>query len=105
MTHPSPLSRIELLILLSIGSEALHGYEIMQRIQVIAESKQKLGAGTLYVAIKRLVDSGYLTEDISRRSTRRRYYTVSNGGRAAVAAKLDSYESILQWAHNNGWAQ
>jgi DNA-binding PadR family transcriptional regulator len=98
----TPLSRIELLILLSVSEEPHHGYDIMRRVEEISEGRQKLGAGTLYVGIKRLVESGLIFEDEHLRTNRRRYYMLSPNGRQAIADKLASYDSLVKWGHEHG---
>ena len=97
------LSRIELLILLSVSEEPHHGYEIMQRVGILSDGRQKLGAGTLYVGIKRLVQGGLLIEDEQLRTNRRRYYVLTPSGRQAAADKLASYESLVKWARAHGF--
>lgn len=104
MTNSTSLSRIELLIMLSIGNEQCHGYQIMQRVEDISDGRQKLGAGTLYAGIKRLVQSGLLIEEESLRTARRRYYSLTPSGKASADDKLDSYASLVKWATLHGWA-
>jgi DNA-binding PadR family transcriptional regulator len=53
-----PAADPELLILASLASGAKHGYAIMQDIE--AFSRNKLGPGTLYTAITRLVEKGWI---------------------------------------------
>lgn len=104
MTNLISLSRIELLIMLSIGNEPCHGYQIMQRVEEISDGRQKLGAGTLYVGIKRLVQNGLLVEEEALRTARRRYYSLTSSGKTAVDDKLASYASLVKWANLHGWA-
>src|SRR5206468_3789025 len=72
-----PLSPATLHILLSLAAEDLHGYGIMQEVSRQSEGRYKLGPGTLYDNLQRLMDQG-VVQEVGRRSgdgdPRRRYY-------------------------------
>src|ERR1700758_5211150 len=61
-----PLSPASLHILLSLAGEEMHGYAIMQEVQRQSEGKYKLGPGTLYDNLQKLMDRG-LVEEQGRR--------------------------------------
>ncbi len=75
-------------ILLSLVDDDLHGYAIIQDVAERTGGEVKLTASTLYAAIKRLLDTGWLEEVRTRPRTdddpRRRYYRLTATGRQAA---------------------
>jgi len=71
-----PLSSATLHILLSLAGEELHGYGIMQEVQRQSEGNYKLGPGTLYDNLQKLIERR-LVEELGQRpgddDPRRRY--------------------------------
>src|SRR5271154_5063802 len=57
-----PLSSAALHILLALAAEDMHGYGIMQEVARQSEGAYKLGPGTLYDNLQRLMDQGMVTE-------------------------------------------
>jgi len=57
-----PLSPATLHILLSLAGEELHGYAIMQEVQRQSEGKYKLGPGTLYDNLQKMIDKRLVEE-------------------------------------------
>jgi DNA-binding PadR family transcriptional regulator len=55
-----PLSEAVLFILLSLASEPKHGYAIMKDVQTLSENRVVLSTGTLYGALKRLLEQGWI---------------------------------------------
>jgi DNA-binding PadR family transcriptional regulator len=96
-----PLSPASLHILLSLAGEDLHGYGIMQEVKRQSEGKYKLGPGTLYDNLQKLMDQ-QLVQQIGRKSgdndTRRRYYRLTSLGRAVLAAEAGRLEGVLREA-------
>lgn len=60
MPQPAPLSSAVFHVLLALADGPLHGYGVMKRVE--EDSGQKLGPGTIYGSIKRLKDTGWVTE-------------------------------------------
>ena len=91
---PLPPSAFHILLALADGEK--HGYAIMQEVAKLTGGDLKLGPGTLYGAIKRLLADGWIAESNERPAPelddeRRRYYRLTDlGGRAvrAEAARL-----------------
>ncbi len=96
-----PLSPATLHILLSLAGEDRHGYGIMQEVARQSEGQYKLGPGTLYDNLDKLVTQGML-EDAPRRSAnddpRRRYYRLTTFGRRVLEADLGRLENVLREA-------
>ena len=87
--QPEPLSQPALHVLLALGTEAKHGYAIMQDIAAESDGRIRLLPGTLYTTIKKLLHDGLLEEvDAPRHADsddpRRRYYRVTKRGRMAA---------------------
>ena len=62
-----PLSPATLHILLALAGEELHGYGIMQEVARQSEGRYKLGPGTLYDNLQRMLDQG-LVQEVTRRA-------------------------------------
>jgi DNA-binding PadR family transcriptional regulator len=89
---PEPLSPPALHVLLALGTEAKHGYAIMQDIAAESDGRIRLLPGTLYSTIKKLLADGLLEEIDAPRTAdsddaRRRYYRVTERGRMAAEAE------------------
>jgi len=96
-----PLSPAALHILLSLASEDRHGYGIMQDVARQSEGKYKLGPGTLYDNLQKLMNQA-MVEEAPRRSAdddpRRRYYCLTRFGRGVLSAEIARLESVVREA-------
>jgi DNA-binding PadR family transcriptional regulator len=96
-----PLSPATLHILLSLATEDLHGYGIMQEVKRQSAGTYKLGPGTLYDNLQRLLDQR-LVQQIGRRpgdsDPRRRYYRLTPFGRAVLNAEALRLEAVVRQA-------
>ena len=96
-----PLSPAALHILLALAAEDLHGYGIMQEIARQSEGKYKIGPGTLYDNLKKLLREG-LVEETARRAAeddpRRRYYRLRGLGRGVLAAEAERLDGVVREA-------
>jgi DNA-binding MarR family transcriptional regulator len=113
LNHFLPLSPATLHILLSLASEDRHGYGIMQEVARQSEGQYKLGPGTLYDNLQKLMDRG-MVEDAPARSSkppgssrppgsikedaRRRYYRLTRFGRGVLAAEIARLENVVREA-------
>jgi len=97
-----PLSTQVFHILLSLVDDDLHGYAIIQDVAERTGGEVKLTASTLYAAIKRLLDAGWIEETTSRRRTsddpRRRYYRLTAAGRQGARAEAERLERLAALA-------
>jgi DNA-binding PadR family transcriptional regulator len=93
-----PLAPATLHILLSLAGEKMYGYGIMQEVARQSEGRFKLGPGTLYDNLQRLMKRG-LVEEIAGRSdednSRRRYYRLSGLGRGVLTAEIDRLREVI----------
>jgi len=94
-----PLSPATLHILLSLAGEELHGYAIMQEVQRQSEGKYKLGPGTLYDNLQKMIDRG-LVEELGKKpgddDPRRRYYRLSMLGRGVLTAEISRLDDVVR---------
>lgn len=98
----APLSTQVFQILLSIIDDDLHGYAIIQDVAVRTDGEVRLTASTLYAAIKRLLEAGWIEECRSRPraddDARRRYYRLTTSGRQAARAEALRLERLAGMA-------
>jgi DNA-binding PadR family transcriptional regulator len=97
----TPLSTAAQHILLALSSEDRHGYGIMQEVARQSDGQYKLGPGTLYDNLEKLIDQGLVAEAPRRSSKedpRRRYYRMTAEGRRVFAAEIERLESIVRAA-------
>ena len=96
-----PLSPAALHILLSLAAEERHGYGIMQEVARQSEGQYKLGPGTLYDNLQKLMAHGLVEPAPHRRSDddpRRRYYRLTSAGRGVLTAEIARLESVIREA-------
>jgi DNA-binding PadR family transcriptional regulator len=96
-----PLSPANLYILLSLAAEDRHGYGIMQEVIRQSDGQYKLGPGTLYDNLQKLMTQG-IVEDAPRPSPtddpRRRYYRLTSFGRKVLAADVERLAQLIRAA-------
>jgi DNA-binding PadR family transcriptional regulator len=98
-----PLKPAAFHILLSLADTERHGYGIMQEVQNCTNGAVKLGPGTLYTAIKRLVADGLIAETEERPDPqlddeRRRYYSITALGRQVIALEARRLADLVDMA-------
>jgi DNA-binding PadR family transcriptional regulator len=98
-----PLTPAVLHILLALTGGERHGYGIMKQVESDSQGKVKMGPGTLYGSIGRMLRAGLIREserkvDPELDDERRIYYEITGLGRAALAAELDRYREIVSLA-------
>ncbi|HZU26507.1 MAG TPA: PadR family transcriptional regulator [Bryobacteraceae bacterium] len=95
-----PLSPAALHILLSLAGEARHGYGIMQDVAAQSDGRYKLGPGTLYDNLQKLM-AQRLVEERPRpagEDPRRRYYQLTSLGREVLEADVGRLERVVREA-------
>lgn len=92
-----PLSPQQFHILLALSDQECHGYGIILDIAERTSGALRLGTGTLYTAIARLVALG-LVVDTGREDDRRRYYRLTPLGRKVLGAETERLESLVRYA-------
>ena len=95
-----PLTPAVLHILLALSTEERHGYGIMKQVARESHGKVKMGPGTLYGSINRMMEAGLVRESDKRPDPqlddeRRIYYAITGAGREALSAELDRYRDVV----------
>ena len=96
-----PLSVAAQHILLALSNEDRHGYGIMQEVSRQSEGKYKLGPGTLYDNLEKLIGQGLVTEAPRRAlkdDARRRYYRLTAVGRRVFSLEIARLEGVVREA-------
>lgn len=101
------LSRDTFHILVALADRDRHGYSIMQDVAERTQGQVKLSPSTLYSAIKRLLETGWIQEleerpDPQHDDERRRYYRLTQSGRDAAAEEASRLEELLADARSSG---
>jgi DNA-binding PadR family transcriptional regulator len=100
-----PLREATFLVLLSLASSPRHGYAIMKDTEILSKGRVKLSTGTLYGAIKRLLDREWIRRvDISVEveNTRiRKEYELTALGRRIFEAEVVRLESLVTIARDS----
>ena len=95
-----PLTPAVLHILLALSTEERHGYGIMKQVESESQGKVKMGPGTLYGSLGRMMEAGLIREsdkkiDPDLDDDRRVYYKLTKLGQAALAAELERYREVV----------
>lgn len=98
-----PLPPATFHILLALAGGEKHGYAIMQEVSVQGAGALRIGPGTLYGSIRRLLEAGLIEECASRPDPahddeRRRYYRLTDLGQRAAAAEAARLDSLVRLA-------
>ena len=96
-----PLSPATLHILLSLAGQDLHGYAIMQEIARQSDGQYKLGPGTLYDNLQKLMTQALVEESPqppAHDDPRRRYFRLTSFGRGVLAAEVARLETVVREA-------
>ena len=96
-----PLTTQAFHILLALADGERHGYAIMRQVQEGSDGAVRLGPGTLYGAIKRMLEQGLVEESALRPEPeeddeRRRYYRLTTLGRRVLTAEADRLEELVR---------
>jgi DNA-binding PadR family transcriptional regulator len=100
-----PLSPPVFHVLVSLADGDRHGYAIIKEVAERTDGEQRMGAGTLYAILKRLLDDGLIAEVQGVRAEaddqRRRYYRLTPRGRRIARAEVDRLERDVASARSS----
>ncbi len=99
---PSPKAEVlqgtlDLLVLKTLDSMGpLHGFGIAQRIQQVSEELLQLNQGTLYPALLRLEQRGWIASQwgVSENNRKAKYYSLTRAGRKQLLEEVESWERM-----------
>ena len=100
-----PLTTAVFHILVALADGEAHGYAIMQAVSEKTMGVVRMGAGTLYGAINRLLKDGIVEEsderpDPTMDDSRRRYYRLTNFGARVLAAETQRMADLVRVARS-----
>jgi PadR family transcriptional regulator PadR len=98
MPKPSDLLQgtLDLLILRTIGRQSLHGWGIAKRIQVLSDEVLAVGQGSLYPALHRLEQQGWITahwrdSELGRSA---KFYSLTRDGKKQLEKELETWRRL-----------
>jgi transcriptional regulator len=91
-----PQGTFDMLVLKALSLGPMHGYGVAQRIQQLADDMLRVEEGTLYPALYRIEQRGWIVGKwgVSDNNRRARFYTLSKVGRKRLAAELSKWEHL-----------
>lgn len=95
-----PLTPAAFHVLLALADGERHGYAVMQEVAEHTEGRIKMGPGTLYGTIKRLIEAQLIEEsderpDAESDDERRRYYRLTGVGQRVAKAEARRYAAMV----------
>jgi DNA-binding PadR family transcriptional regulator len=96
-------------ILIALAGGDRHGYAIIQDVAHRTENQLRLGPGTLYRSLQRMLEQGLIVETGDRPTPelddeRRRYYRITEYGNAVARAEARRLTELVRWARESGFA-
>lgn len=94
-----PLSEPVFLVLLSLAEQPRHGYSILKDVEGMSAGRVRLSTGTLYGALRRLLDQGWIEQIEEDESPRdRRAYRLTSLGRRNLRLETDRMKHLTKLA-------
>jgi|SRR5690242_7563919 DNA-binding PadR family transcriptional regulator len=100
MMEPLPLTEPVLLILLSLAGQPRHGYSILKDVEQMSDGRVVLSTGTLYGALRRLLDDDWIEPFKEQDSSRgRQAYRLTARGRRNLQAEASRLKHLARLAN------
>ena len=94
-----PLTEPVLLILLSLAGQPRHGYSILKDVERMSDGRVLLSTGTLYGALRRLLDDDWIERFEEEESSRgRQAYRLTPHGRRNLQLEVDRMKRLTRLA-------
>jgi len=89
---------LELLILKTLSLGPMHGWAVAQRLELLSGDLLQVGQGSLYPALQRLEERGWVDSEwrVTDQNRRAKYYRLSPAGRRALGAETESWRRWVQ---------
>ncbi|MEV4316041.1 PadR family transcriptional regulator [Actinocrispum sp. NPDC049592] len=101
-----PLTPAGFQVLLALAGGAAHGYAVMRFVETLSDGTVRLGPGTLYRTLQRLVADGLVVEVANEsedpHDARRRYYELTPLGRSAAVQEASLLQRMVSAAEDAG---
>jgi DNA-binding PadR family transcriptional regulator len=103
-----PLPSATFHILLALATDDRHGYAIIQEVAQRTNNRLRLGAGTLYRSLQRMLEQGLIVETAERPGPteddeRRRYYRITKYGESVARAEARRLTELVKLARASGF--
>lgn len=95
-----PLTPAVFHILLALYGRERHGYDIMQQVKEDSHGQVKMGPGTLYGSLDRMIAAGLIVES-NKQDPRRIYYKLTALGQATVRAETERLTAVAAIARRH----
>ena len=104
---PIPQGTLDMLVLQTLSLEPAHGYAIAQRLQQVSRDAVQVNQGSLYPALHRLEQKGWLESEWRQSDTGRdaKIYSLTRAGRKQLAVEKESWDRLtlaVQLIFNEG---
>jgi DNA-binding PadR family transcriptional regulator len=98
-----PVRPAVLHILLVLSEGERHGYAVKQEVESRTDGVVKMGPGTLYESIQRMVENGLIRESPRQKGgqAQRRYYRITAFGRRVLQAEVSRLEQVVEHARSS----
>jgi PadR family transcriptional regulator, regulatory protein PadR len=93
-----PYGTLDLMVLKTLASMGpLHGFGIARRIEQIADDAFRLNQGTIYPALLRLEQKGWITSEwgTSENNRRARFYSITRAGKKQLTAETENWDRTV----------
>jgi PadR family transcriptional regulator PadR len=93
-----PYGTLDLMVLKTLDAMgALHGYGIARRIEQVSQGRLALNQGTIYPALLRLEQNGWISSKwgTSENNRRARFYEITRAGKKQLAVETESWERTV----------
>ena len=89
-----PYGTLDLMILKTLEPGSLHGFGLARRIEQVSENLVKLNQGSVYPALLRLQQHGWITAEwgVSDRNRRAKFYSLTRAGRKQLRSEVENWE-------------
>ncbi len=93
-----PQGTLDLLILKAVAVEPIHGYAVAQRLEQLSRGVVQVPEGSLYPALHRLENRGFLAADWKKSETGReaKFYRLTRKGRKQLEAEAASWQRLIE---------
>lgn len=88
---------LDMLVLKALTHGPMHGYGVGQRIELLAEDMLKVEEGTLYPALYRLEERGWISSEwgVSENNRRARFYKLTSAGRKQLGVEEQRWQQLV----------
>ncbi len=94
-----PLTEPVMLIMMSLAGQPRHGYSILKDVEEMSDGRVLLSTGTLYGALRRLLDEGWIERfEEEERSRGRQAYRLTSGGRRNLQTEVTRMKHLTRLA-------